>query len=91
MDLKVILPDELNEQLKAEIHSIILQAVESAKCEAGLDKRFLKKVEMAKWCGVSYKTFNEWCNRGLPTILIDGVILYSKEQVSRWLEEQSIS
>ncbi|WP_050571797.1 helix-turn-helix domain-containing protein [Bacillus cereus] len=90
MQLQVILSDELNEQLKAEVHSTIMQAVESAKREAGFDKRFLKKVEMAKWCGVSYKTFNEWCNRGLPTILLDGVTLYSKDQVSNWLEEQSI-
>lgn len=88
--LTVILPDELNEQLKAQVHTTIMKAIEEARYDAGIDKRFLKKGDATRWVGVSPKTFNTWVERGLPAILIDGVQLFSKDQISEWLKQQAI-
>lgn len=88
--LTVILPEELNEQLKAQVHTTIMKAIEEARHDVGLDKQFLKKGAAIKWCGVSHTTFTTWVERGMPSILLDGVQLYSKDQMSEWLKAQAI-
>lgn len=88
--LQVILPPDQTEQIATYVHTTIMKAIEEVRNEVGLDKKFLKKGAMARWCGVSHSTFTSWCERGLPVIMLDGVQLYSKDQITNWLEQQAI-
>lgn len=88
--LTVILPEEQTEQIMLQVHNIINKAIEDARNAAGLDKPFLKQTHMIQYLGISYKTFKLWKARGLPVIMLDGVELYSKDQVKAWLESQSL-
>lgn len=83
--LQVMLTDEQAASLRIYIFETAKEAISEAKEVAGLDKVFLKKGEMAKWLGISYNTLSKLEREGLPSIKIDGLQLYSKEEVKAYL------
>lgn len=84
-NFQVMLSDEQSSALREYIYSITQQAVEEAKHSASIDKQFLRKGEMAKWLSCSHNTLTKMQTMGLPTIQIDGMTYFSKDEVSKFL------
>ncbi|ANZ98551.1 hypothetical protein BFR40_07250 [Brochothrix thermosphacta] len=80
-----MLNEEQTSHLKQYIYSIATISIDEARRHAGIDKPFLKQKHMAEWFDISVNTLNKWERQGLPTITIDGIKLYSKDEVSKWV------
>lgn len=87
-NIQVMLSEEQSAELKKYIFQITMESIEQAQRNAGLDKPFLKQKYMAEYLGISVNTLKDWQRKGLPTIVVDGVVMYSKEEVSKWLLQQ---
>jgi len=86
-NIQVTLSDEQSASLKQHIFNITKDSIEEAKRVAGLDKPFLKQKYAAQFVGVSINKFKEFEKQGMPTIIIDGMKLYSKDDIVRWVLE----
>jgi len=79
--LQVILPDEQTKALKDYFFTLMSDVIASAKREAGVSQKWLRKNVACKYAGVSVATFNEWTKRGMPCHIIEGVVLYDKHDI----------
>lgn len=85
-NIQVMLSEEQTESLKMFVFDLTKEAISEAKHMAGMDKPFLKQGEMAKWLGISVNTLKKLeVQEGLPSVTIDGLKLYSKEEVTKFL------
>lgn len=84
-NLQVMLNEEQSNSLKQYIFQITQESIEEARRAAGMDKPFLKQKYMAEWLGISVNTLKAWVAQGLPTITLDGVVMYSKDEVTKWV------
>lgn len=84
---QVMLTEEQSASLKQYIFELTKDSIEEAKRVAGLDKPFLKQNEMAKYLGISVNSLKKLETYGLPSITIDGLRLYSKEEAVKFLLE----
>jgi len=50
---------------------------------------YLTKAELAKFLKVSEVTIDRWRKDGLPSIKVKRKVLFSGEQVEKWLEEKA--
>lgn len=83
--MEVMLNEVQTAELKKYIFELTRESIELAQKNAGLDKPFLKQKFMAEFLGISVNTLKDWQKQGLPAIVLDGVILYSKEEVTKWI------
>lgn len=83
--IQVTLSDEQTESLKDYIFTITKESIEQAQSNAKLDKRFLKQKYAAEWLGISVNTLKNFEKQGMPTIIIQGMKLYSKDAISKWI------
>ena len=84
--LAVYLPEDLERQLRLHYDEIVTNALKKA-LESPLQKPYLRVNELASWIGVSDTTIRKWVRQGMPSVMIDGVVLYSKKSVTKWLDE----
>ncbi len=84
-NLQVFLSKEQSESLKQYVFEIAKESIAEAKKVAGLDKPFLKQNEMAKYLGISVNSLKKLQTYGLPSVMIDGLRLYSKEEAVKFL------
>lgn len=84
-NVQVLLSEEQSTELKKYIFELTRESIEQAQKNAGLDKPFLKQKYMAEWLGISRNTLMKLEIEGLPSITLDGLKLYSKEEVSKWI------
>jgi len=83
--MEVLLNEGQTAELKRYIFEITRESIELAQKNAGLSKPFLKQVHMADFLGISVNTIKKLESEGMPSIVLDGLKLYSKEEVSKWL------
>lgn len=83
--MQVQLNEEQTNSLKQYIYQITQEGIEEARRNAGMDKVFLKQKYMAEWLGVSVNTLKKMEANNLPSIMIDGIKFYSKDEVSKWI------
>lgn len=83
--MQVTLNEEQSNSLKQYIYQITQEGIEEARRNAGLDKPFLKQKYCAEWLGISVNTLKKMESQGLPSITIDGIVMYSKDEVSKWI------
>lgn len=72
-------------QLQENIYVMILECLQEAKESADIDQPFLKQNKAAAYIGISVNTLKKLERKGLPSIRFDGLKLYSKEEMKRWL------
>jgi len=90
--LKVILPDEQSQALKDYVYTLVTDSVASAKRDAGISQKWLRKNLACKYAGVSNGTFSEWSSkRGLPCHIIEGVTLYAVEDIDKFINHNGQS
>lgn len=87
--MEVMLNENQTAELKKYIFELTRESIELAQKNAGLSKPFLKQKYMAEYLGISVNTLKDWGNQGMPSIVIDGIVLYSKEEVSKWILTRS--
>lgn len=83
--MQVYLSEEQSNELKRYIFDITKQSIEEAKKNAGLDKPFLKQKYMAEFLGISVNSLKKLEIEGLPSVTLDGLKLYSKEEITKWM------
>jgi hypothetical protein len=84
-NIQVMLSDEQSASLKEFIYTITRESIEEAQRVVKSDREFLKQKYAAQWLGVSVNKFKEFEDAGMPTIIIDGMKLYSKKEMSKWI------
>ncbi|MCI3029773.1 hypothetical protein LMF32_12030 [Desemzia sp. C1] len=84
-NVQIILSDEQANALKKYVFEITREGIEAAKEISKINQPFLKQKFMAQFLGISVNTLIKWESQGLPTIIIDGTKLYSKQEVSKWI------
>lgn len=88
-EVQVILAEQQAEALQNNIYQLINNAVETARRDTGLDKKFLKKKDAAKYAGVSLSTFSNWLIKyNIPVHYIDGIQLISKQDIDSFIISQ---
>ncbi|HJA90181.1 MAG TPA: helix-turn-helix domain-containing protein [Candidatus Jeotgalibaca merdavium] len=88
MEMNVVLSQEQSNQLKQYVFEITREGIEEARNSAKLDKPFLRQKFMAEWLGISVNTLIKLESEGLPSIPINGLKFFSKEEVSKWLMQR---
>lgn len=83
--MNVYLSSKQSEDLKKYIYMITKESITAAKEDAQLDRPFLKQRYMAEYLGISVNTLKKLERDGLPSITLDGLKLYSKEDVKEWI------
>ncbi|MGX7058372.1 DNA-binding protein [Vagococcus humatus] len=83
--LQVFLSEEQSKDLQKYVFELTKESIEEAKKMAGLDRPFLKQNEMAKYLGISINSLRKLETYGLPSIQIDGLKFYSKEEATKFL------
>lgn len=85
-ELKIPLPDSLQDELKVMILNAASQAIAEAAKREGNAKDWMTQKELASWLNVSYGTIQVWRGLGLKVATIQGKTLVSKNEVNRFLE-----
>lgn len=83
--LQVFLSEEQTESLKRYIFEVTKESIAEAKRVAGLDRPILKQKYAAEFLGISVNTLKSLEAQGLPSITIDGLKMYSKEEMVKWM------
>lgn len=83
--MQVYLSEEQTNELKRFLYLVTKDSIQSAKEDAQLDQPFLKQRYMAEYLGISVNTLKKLERDGLPSITLDGLKLYSKEDVKKWI------
>ncbi len=83
--MEIQLTKEQEEVFRRYIFDITSEGIAEARKAANLDQPFLKQKYMAQWLGISVNTLKSFQAQGMPVIIIDGITLYSKKEVSSWL------
>lgn len=89
-NIQVTLSDEQTASLKEFIYTTAREAIEEARAVTKSDRKFLKQKYAAQWLGVSVNKLKEFECAGMPTIMIDGMKFYSKEDMSKWILRHQI-
>lgn len=84
-EFQVMLSNEQSETLQKFIYELASSAVEQVRKEAGLQKEWLRKGEMAEFIGIARTTLDSWIDAGLKISIVNGVTLISKKEVTRFL------
>lgn len=85
--LLVSLPEDLEQQLRQHYDDLVTTAVEKALSDEFLARPVLRRSALAEWLGVSPNTILKWQGYGLPTIVIDGVVMFDKMAVLGWVKQ----
>src|SRR3712207_5186044 len=85
--LVVQLPKSLERQLRAYYDEMVSSAIERALEDKELYKPMVRMAALSRWLDVSTTTIQKWTREGIPTMVIDGVTLYDKRAVTRWLKQ----
>ncbi|MBZ1505469.1 hypothetical protein NE293_10615 [Latilactobacillus curvatus] len=90
MPLEVMLSQQADNELKKQVYTIIMEAIENARRDSDLDKPFLKKGATAKWLEVDPKTITKMVAEGLPCHYTAGVQLFNKREVEQFILDHKL-
>lgn len=83
----VVLPKALEIELRRYYDNLINQALEEAINNHQINSPYLRLSGLSEYLQVSKQTLIKWKKLGMPSITIDGVVLFSKKEVSDWLNK----
>lgn len=90
MPLEVMLSQQADNELKKQVYTIIMEAIENARRDSDLDKPFLKKGATAKWLEVDPKIITKMVAEGLPCHYTAGVQLFNKREVEQFILDHKL-
>jgi hypothetical protein len=83
--IKVKLDDDTENELKSYINNLIVDSVEQARTDSGLDKIFLRKMEAVKFSNLGYAGFNKAVALGLRSHSVSGIEVWSKREIIEFI------
>lgn len=86
-DFTINLPRTTQAQLIAYYDSMVQKAIETALEDLEHYRPMVRMSGLCRWLGVSTTTITKWQRQGMPHMVIDGVTLYDKQQVAKWLNQ----
>lgn len=85
-EVKIMLADDQEKELKAYLYTVAMEAITSARKDSGLDKDLMNKKECCKFLDVSNITLDEYIKLGLPySVLGPRSFYFSKARVREWV------
>jgi excisionase family DNA binding protein len=83
--IQILLADEQLNNLKTSVYQTILQEIDKARKDVGLENRYMTKGETGKYLHVSNNTLDKFIQEGMPVIKIGTVTRYDKQAIDEWL------
>jgi len=90
-EITVVLSNPQQEALQNKIHEILSHQIEHFRSELGLHGKYLKKYQLCHYLNLSNNTVDKLIAEGMPYIKVDGVVLYEKTLIDKWLQNYSQS
>lgn len=81
--ISVMLNEHDSNELRKQVYTIVTNEIERARRDTALDKQYLRRKEAIQFVGISGSTFDSWL---LPSHKIDGIVLYSKKDITDYIE-----
>jgi len=86
-----MLSDTQQQAIQNKVHELISFEVENFRTKLGLHGKYLKKYQLCHYLNLSNNTVDKLIAEGMPYIKVDGVILYEKTLIDKWLQNHSQS
>ncbi|MGX6962386.1 hypothetical protein [Vagococcus xieshaowenii] len=87
-ELKVMLADDQEGDLKKYIYDITLEAIQQARKDSSVDKDLINKTQLCEWLDISMPKLNELIRDGLPISVVgERTFFASKQEVRKWILE----
>jgi len=84
MAFEVMFSDKQKDELESQIYSVVSDAIEKARSDAGLEKMFFNKKKACIYLGISNNTFDKYF-RGLKSHDVNGFLVYSKKEIDEFV------
>lgn len=86
-ELKIPLPDSIQDELKTMIRNAAIQAINEATQRETKAKDWMDQKSACEYIGISFSTFQNFRKLGLRISTVQGKTLVSKKEINRFLEE----
>ncbi|MGX7031143.1 helix-turn-helix domain-containing protein [Vagococcus zengguangii] len=86
-EVKIILEDNQLDTLRNTIYISLIDEINRARKDVGLEKRYMNKKEICEYLHVANNTLDKWLELGLPRIMIGGSIRYDKRSIDEWMKQ----
>ncbi|MDT1939618.1 MULTISPECIES: helix-turn-helix transcriptional regulator [Carnobacterium] len=86
-ELTILLSDTQKQRLQETIHQLLENEVTQFQIDLGLNNRYLKKNQLCQYLNLSNNTIDKLIVEGLPRININGIVLYDKLEIDKWLKK----
>ena len=90
-EMTFVLSDTQQAEIKNTVNELISHEFNTFRTQLGLHGKYLKKFQLCHYLNLSNNTVDKLLAEGLPYISIDGVVLYEKSLVDRWLSNHSVT
>jgi len=90
-EITFMLSDKQQEAIQSKVYEIVSSQVNNFQSNLALNKKYLKKYQLCQYLNLSNNTVDKLIAEGLPYIDVDGVILYDKTLIDKWLQNHSQS
>ncbi|MHC5374520.1 hypothetical protein ACYSNU_12050 [Enterococcus sp. LJL120] len=85
-EVKIVLADEQENDLKKYFYELALETLQQAKKDVGLDRDIVNRGEIQDWLGVSPQFLDFLMTEGLPYTLIGSKkYFFSKQETRKWI------
>ena len=84
MAFEVMFSDKQKDELGLQVYSVVSEAIQKARNDAGMDKMFLNKKETCEYLGVSNNTFDKYF-KDLKVHNVNGFLVYSKKEIDEFV------
>lgn len=90
-EITFVLSSEQLVMLQAQVHDIVKDEVGNFRSELGLHMKYLKKRQVCDYLNLSNNTVDKLIADGMPTIKVQGIVLYDKTEIDDWLKSHRYS
>lgn len=89
INVAMSLPDDFEAQIKRDMYSTALEAFK-VTASRHIFAEYMKRKDAAQYLGISTGYLDQLTNKGLPTILLDGLKLYKRSSIDQWMVDHQI-
>ncbi|MGF2088272.1 helix-turn-helix transcriptional regulator [Enterococcus casseliflavus] len=83
--VEIILSDEQLENIRSQLHQVILNEIEKTRNQANKNQRYMNKKQTCNYLQITNNTLDSWIKQGLPKIVISGSTRFDKLAIDEWL------
>lgn len=88
--ISLSLPNEFNELLEEQVQSVYLEAIQTARADAGVTREFLSIEEVCELMDVSRNTLSNWTGLGLPKYRIGNKQYIKKGELNKFVSKHQV-